>query len=59
MYLYFTKLEIFSEETIINYFANFYDNSPVGDPIHTNNKEFDPLDKVVELYELLVQAEKD
>ena len=48
----------FSEEAVINYFNNnFYDNShsTVGNTLCT----FNPLDKVVELYERLVQAEKD
>ena len=48
----------FSEEAMINYFNNnFYDNShsTVGNTLCT----FNPLDKVVELYERLVQAEKD
>ena len=48
----------FSEEAMINYFNNnFYHNShsTVGNTLCT----FNPLDKVVELYERLVQAEKD
>jgi transcriptional regulator with XRE-family HTH domain len=48
----------FSDEAVINYFNNnFYDNShsTVGNTLCT----FNPLDKVVELYERLVQAEKD
>ena len=49
----------FSEEAVINYFANFYDNSSNSGAIHANNCSFNPLDKVVELYERLVQAEKD
>jgi transcriptional regulator with XRE-family HTH domain len=49
----------FSEEGVINYFANFYDNSSNHGAIHANNCTFNPLDKVVELYERLVQAEKD
>lgn len=52
----------FSEEGVINYF-NFYDNSSSqGNNIGafgTTNCTFNPLDKVVELYERLVQAEKD
>lgn len=50
----------FSEENVINYFNNFYDNS-------TNNGQgafspiynFNPLDKVIELYERLLEAEKE
>ncbi|CAM3788216.1 helix-turn-helix transcriptional regulator [Flavobacterium gelidilacus] len=48
----------FSEDAVINYFNNnFYDNSHsnVGNTLCT----FNPLDKVVELYERLVQAEKE
>ena len=49
----------FSDEGVINYFANFYDNSSNQGAIHASNCTFNPLDKVVELYERLVQAEKD
>ena len=49
----------FSEEAVINYFANFYDNSANNGTIHASNCNFNPLDKVVELYERLVQSEKD
>ncbi len=51
----------FSEELAINYFNNFYDNSFSNSQgtFHPNNCTFNPLDKVVELYERLVQAEKD
>lgn len=46
----------FSEELAINYFNNFHDSS---EGTFNNNCTFNPLDKVVELYERLVQAEKD
>jgi transcriptional regulator with XRE-family HTH domain len=52
----------FSDENVINYFNNFYDNSTGGNGIFNSNNyncTFNPLDKVVELYERLVQAEKD
>lgn len=48
----------FSEEAVFNYFNTFNDevsNSNFGNHYCT----FNPLDKVVELYERLVQAEKD
>ncbi len=47
----------FSDEAVFNYFSNFYDNST--GQVNNNNCNFNPLDKVVELYERLVQAEKD
>lgn len=47
----------FSEEAVFNYFNNFYDSST--GQVNNNNCTFNPLDKVVELYERLVQAEKD
>ncbi|MRX38118.1 helix-turn-helix domain-containing protein [Flavobacterium sp. LC2016-23] len=54
-------IENFSEESVFSYFNNFYDNSTnqgqINGPNH--NCTFNPLDKVVELYERLVQAEKD
>lgn len=46
----------FSEEAVINYFNNFQDNS---EGAFNNHCTFNPIDKVVELYERLVQAEKD
>ena len=51
----------FSEEAVINYFNTIYDNdfSYSNGAIQSNNCSFNPLDKVVELYERLVQAEKD
>lgn len=50
----------FSEENMINFFNNFSDNSINQGPIGSNNTcNFNPLDKVVELYERLVQAEKE
>lgn len=53
-------IQNFSEEGVINFFNNFADNSINQGPIGTYNIcNFNPLDKVVELYERLVQAEKD
>lgn len=46
----------FSEESIVNYFNNFHDSS-TGD--FRNNCTFNPLDKVVELYERLLQSERE
>ena len=61
-------IENFSDESVINYFNNFYDNSFTNSQgtFHPNNCTFNPLDKLVEayeenkkLYERLLQAEKD
>jgi len=54
-------LENFTEESVFNFFNNFYDNSSSqGNSFNQGmNATFNPLDKVVELYERLVQAEKD
>ena len=49
----------FSDEAVFSYFNNFYDNSQGANFGYNNNCTFNPLDKVVELYERLVQAEKD
>ncbi|MEN2401524.1 helix-turn-helix transcriptional regulator [Flavobacterium sp. MC2016-06] len=53
-------IENFTEESVFNFFNNFYDNSAnngqgSSGPIFT----FNPIDKVIELYERLVQAEKE
>ncbi|RYD76913.1 MAG: XRE family transcriptional regulator [Sphingobacteriales bacterium] len=58
-------IENFSEEAVINYFNTYYDNK--GHILNScNYLTFNPLDKVVELfeekeklYERLLQAEKD
>ncbi|GIQ57993.1 transcriptional regulator [Flavobacterium collinsii] len=59
-------IENFSEENVINYFNTYYDtkdsviNAGNNSGEHSNNYcTFNPLDKVVELYERLVQAEKE
>ncbi|WP_338840907.1 helix-turn-helix transcriptional regulator [Flavobacterium ginsenosidimutans] len=53
-------IENFSEEAVFNFFNNFYDNSSISGAQGINNScTFNPLDKVVELYERLVKAEKD
>jgi transcriptional regulator with XRE-family HTH domain len=48
----------FSEEAVINYFNNYYDTK---DSIFNSGSHctFNPLDKVVELYERLLSAEKE
>ncbi|WP_394775831.1 helix-turn-helix domain-containing protein [Flavobacterium sp.] len=52
-------IENFSEENMINYFNTFND-SPNNIFANNNNTcNFNPLDKVIELYERLVQVEKD
>jgi transcriptional regulator with XRE-family HTH domain len=53
-------IENFSEEAVFNFFNNFYDNSSISGAQGINNScTFNPLDKVVELYERLVQVEKE
>jgi transcriptional regulator with XRE-family HTH domain len=49
----------FNDEAVINYFNNFYDHSLANGAFIANDCTFNPLDKVVELYERLVQAEKE
>ena len=51
----------FSEDAVFNFFNNFYDNSSSqGNSFNQGMfATFNTLDKVVELYERLVQAEKD
>ncbi|MDN3672248.1 helix-turn-helix transcriptional regulator [Flavobacterium branchiarum] len=54
-------IENFSEESVFNFFNNFYDSSSSqGNSFNQGMfATFNPLDKVVELYERLVQAEKE
>ena len=48
------------EEAVLNNIQNNYEGSVINDgPTLNHNCTFNPLDKVVELYERLVQAEKD
>jgi len=47
---------------MINYFNSFYDNSGANSTngiFNPSHCTFNPIDKVVELFERLVQAEKD
>ncbi|MNT73604.1 helix-turn-helix protein [compost metagenome] len=48
----------FSEEAVLNIIGNTYNDSSVVNG-NAYNCNFNPLDKVVELYERLVQAEKE
>lgn len=52
-------IENFSEENIFNYFNTFHESHGNFFGGSNNTCNFNPLDKVVELYERLVQAEKD
>lgn len=53
-------IENFSEEAVINYFNTFSDNSINQGSIGSYNTcNFNPLDKVIELYERLLQSERD
>lgn len=55
-------IENFSEESVFNFFNSFYDNSTNSGAqgnTHNNHCTFNPLDKVVELYERLVLAERE
>ncbi|PTS89139.1 transcriptional regulator [Flavobacterium sp. HMWF030] len=55
-------IKSFSEEAMITYFNTFNDtdfSNSQGAFGHNHNCTFNPLDKIVELYERLVQAEKD
>jgi transcriptional regulator with XRE-family HTH domain len=52
-------IENFSEENVINYFNTFHESHGNFFGGNNNSCTFNPLDKVVELYERLVQAEKD
>jgi len=52
-------IENFTEESVFNFFNNFYDNSANNGAIHAANCTFNPLDKIVELYERLVQVERE
>jgi transcriptional regulator with XRE-family HTH domain len=50
----------FSEESVFNYFNNFSDNSINQGPIGSNNIcNFNPIEKVVELYERLLASERE
>lgn len=50
----------YSDETVLNNIQNNYEGAVIhGGPTVNHNCTFNPLDKVVELYERLVQAEKD
>ncbi|PBJ07280.1 helix-turn-helix domain-containing protein [Flavobacterium sp. ACN6] len=52
-------LKNFSEEAVLNIIGNTYHDNGIVNAGLNYNCNFNPLDKVVELYERLVQAEKD
>ncbi|KOP40211.1 XRE family transcriptional regulator [Flavobacterium sp. WLB] len=52
----------FTEENMINYFNSFYDNSTstgINGMFNPTHCTFNPLDKVIELYERMLHAEKE
>jgi transcriptional regulator with XRE-family HTH domain len=50
----------YSDETVLNIIQNNYEGAVINSgPTVNHNCSFNPLDKVVELYERLVQAEKE
>lgn len=50
----------YSDETVLNNIQNNYEGSVINSgPTVNHNCTFNPLDKVIELYERLIQAEKD
>ncbi|MFD2555451.1 helix-turn-helix domain-containing protein [Sphingobacterium tabacisoli] len=48
----------FDEESVFNIINNFNDNSSNNGAIYAKECAFNPIDKVVELYERLLEAEK-
>ncbi|WP_026903424.1 helix-turn-helix domain-containing protein [Pedobacter glucosidilyticus] len=52
-------LRNFNEEAIFNYFNSFHDHSGQGACSPYGAFTFNPIDKIVELYERLLQAEKN
>ncbi|MHC0444280.1 helix-turn-helix domain-containing protein [Flavobacterium sp. 3-218] len=55
------SIKSFSDEGVVNYFNNVYDNDITDSIVNANALEctFNPIDKIVELYERLVLAEKE
>ena len=55
------SIKSFSDEGVVNYFNNVYDNDITDSIVNANALEctFNPIDKIVELYERLVFAEKE
>jgi transcriptional regulator with XRE-family HTH domain len=48
-----------SEEAVYNFINNFNDNSVNNGPLNNHYCSFNPIDKIVELYEALVKSEKE
>ncbi|MDN3675220.1 helix-turn-helix transcriptional regulator [Flavobacterium branchiarum] len=49
----------FSEEAVLNIIGNTYHDNGIVNAGVNHNCNFNPLDKVIELYERLVQVEKE
>jgi len=52
-------IKSFSEDGIINYFNTFNDNSFNNGAYNAFSCNFNPIEKVVELYERLLQSERE
>jgi transcriptional regulator with XRE-family HTH domain len=52
-------IKTLSEEAVYNFINNFNDNSVNNGPLNNHYCSFNPIDKIVELYDALVKSEKD
>jgi transcriptional regulator with XRE-family HTH domain len=54
-----TAIKSLSEEAVYNFINNFNDNSVNHGPINNHYCTFNPIDKIVELYEALIKCERE
>jgi transcriptional regulator with XRE-family HTH domain len=52
-------IKTLSEEAVYNFINNFNDNSVNNGPLNNHYCSFNPIDKIVELYESLVNCERE
>lgn len=52
-------IENFNEEAVLNFFNTFNDNSSNNGAFYAQTFNFNPIDKVIDLYERLIQAERE
>jgi transcriptional regulator with XRE-family HTH domain len=52
-------IKTLSEEAVYNFINNFNDNSVNNAPLNNHYCSFNPIDKIVELYDALLKSEKE
>jgi transcriptional regulator with XRE-family HTH domain len=52
-------IKTLNEEAVYNFINNFNDNSVNNGPLNNHYCSFNPIDKIIELYDALVRSERE